>query len=184
MGGAVGKAELRELRKRIFRARKVLISVLKEMQGIERLYLKPKDEPRLLILQCWAERHRVPVRYVMSRMISFWREKTKRPGKKSVLGVSLAALTSFKSEEILKSIIEREFPAGENIAAWREGEKRRLLGLDAQRGKVRPLINLKLSDSRILYHYSKQVKRKQDRLDKANASAWRRRRRWRGNPWL
>lgn len=179
------KRELRAGRACGRKVLKVLTAVLQKdfHEKIDCLHLRPDDRLRLTIFQSWATRHKVPLNYVLKTLVGYWRSKTRRPGKKSVLGVTLAALTSRTSEEILKARIAKDFPSGENVTQWNLNAQRVLLGLAEPRGKVKSLIDEDKPEHSCKI-YGERIQRRRNKLDSAAAGQRRRRRAWRGNPWL
>lgn len=187
------RQELKAARRTAFLVGRVLLRVLRaegrETFAVQRALMRnPRERLRLGIWQVWATRHKVPVSYVIQTLLHYWREKTRRPGKKtSALGVTFATLTSAKSEPILASAIERDFPGRENESQWQMQARLRLLGLDELRGHGRGLVEMLFSKDSLdesCNIYQNRIERRQKRLDKAAAAHWRRRRTWRGNPWL
>lgn len=164
---------------------KELLHVLREDFSINffRFDVKAADLWRLTIFQSWSERYSISLHYVLRELIAFWRERTRRPGKKSVLGVTIPVLTSSKSEEILREKILKDFPSGENISQHKLQEQRRLLGLAEPRGKVKSLIDEDRPEQSCIL-YGERIQRRRRRLDSAAAGQRRKRRAWRGNPWL
>jgi len=179
------KHEIAALRSRSFRALVILLRTVRKMDGKPPfIRLAPRERYRLMILVAWAEKYKVPLPFVYQTLVSYWRQKTKRPGKRiALLGARLRSLTSKTSESILLSAIEREFPGAENIFEWKERKKKQLLGLTEQRGRPMQLLNL-LSPDEILYNYDRRVRRRAKRMERASGSDKRKKRAWRGNPWI
>src|ERR1035437_6698310 len=158
---------------------KVWVGVLREENKTDFvLRLKPTDRIRLGILQVWAERHKVTLGYVGRTLLAYWRSRPfmlRKKKKKGLLVVTVASLTSPKSEVIIEQAILRDFPDGQNVFEWHKRERLHLLGLDGQRGRAKNLISETApSESCILY--GNRIKRRQDVLDHATASEQRRRR--------
>src|ERR1035437_3240016 len=166
---------------------KVWVGVLREENKTDFvLRLKPTDRNRLGILQVWAERHKVTLGYVVKTLLAYWRSRPfmlRKKKKKGLLGVTVASLTSPKSEVILEQAILRDFPDGENVSEYRQRERLHLLGLDGQRGRAKNLIS-ETAPSESCIIYAERIEHRQMKLDNAVASESRRRRTWRGNPWL
>jgi hypothetical protein len=178
--------EKRALRRQAFRVKVILLKLLKEKWGIENYHLRPADQPRLVMFAVWAERHKVPLSYVLTTVITMGRvigTCHKKKKTKVGLGLSLAALTSKKFEAMLVERIREEYPGETNIDEWRLREKEKALGLTEPRGKISALVDLRFTDA-ILYNYSQRIDKRAKRFEKGNGAQWRRRRRWRGNPWV
>lgn len=177
------QSEKQALRKRSMHVKLVLLKVLKEKFQLDTYHMRPADRNRLIMFEVWAERHRVPLRYVLTTLITIARSMPHNKKKKNLgLGLSLAALTSKKFEEILVNRIRDEFPGDEHIDEWRLREKEKALGLTEQRGKTAPLLDLEKDDP-ILYYVSR-VKERARRFDRGDSMQWRTRRHWRGSPWV
>jgi hypothetical protein len=186
MDDLFAKQELREMRKTSRQVYKVVVRVLREEIKTDFvLRLKPTDRIRLDILQVWAERHHVTLDYTIRTVLAFWRSRPfmRKKKKKGLLGVTVASLTSPKSEVILEQAILRDFPDGQNVSEFRQRARLHLLGLDGLRGRARSLINEKTPDESCIM-YASRIERRQTKLSNAEASESRRRRKWRGNPWL
>jgi len=179
------KKELREMRKGGRIVYKALVKFLwTEIKNDFTLYMKPSDRIRLNIFLVWSDRHKVPLSYVIQTLMRFWRSRPfMRRKRKGLLGVTVASLTSQKTEIILAQQIEKDFPGQEHIAQWRQRERLRLLGLDAPRGRAKSLIDVNAPDESCIM-FSNRVERRRTKLDNAAGSESRKRRRWRGNPWM
>jgi hypothetical protein len=180
------QSEKRALRQRSMHVKLVLLKVLKEKFQLDTYHMRPADRNRLVMFEVWAERHHVPLRYVLTEIITMSRAMGKRYNKKKKklgLGLSLAALTSKKFEAMLVEQMQQEYPGEENIDEWRLMEQEKALGLTEARGKAVPLIDLRNTDT-ILYNYLERLKKRSRKLDRGESASWRTRRRWRGNPWV
>ena len=166
---------------------KVVVGVLREEIKTDFvLRLKPTDKIRLGILQVWAERHKVTLRYVVRTLLTYWRSRPfmlRKKKKKGLLGVTVASLTSPKTEVIIEQAMLRDFPDGQNVFESQQRERLHLLGLDGLRGRAKNLINESAPDESCIM-FSRRVEHRRTKLDNAAASESRRRRKWRGNPWL
>jgi hypothetical protein len=182
------RKELHAMRKTGYRVRKVLLSVLHERVKKDfQLRLQTREIVRLGIFQTWATRYHVSLTYVLRTLLDFWTEKTskrRRPGKRiPLLPVSVPALASRGSEEILRVAIVTGFPGEENLAQWQTAARLRVLGLSETRGRAKSLFDAEDPEQSCSI-WMTRLERRRKLLDKAEAESWRKQRRWRGNPWL
>jgi len=181
----LAKAEARAMHKSAYFVRRVLLRVLREEGRLKRtLHLKSGDVVRLVIFQVWATRYKVSVEYVLRTLLRHWWQRAHKPfGKRSMLGVTVPVLCGAHSNVILCEKMLLEFPGHENVGIWRHSEQMRLLGLTETRGRVQGLLSENNPDESCKI-YARRIEHRKKKLDAAAAGQWRRRRRWRNNPWL
>ena len=176
------RKELRAARVKAHRVRVVTKRVMKDLFGVENLWLTPAQQQRMYAWWVWSERHQVSIRYIIKVVVGWARKKTAKRKKPQQFGMRLLALTGKSAENILLSQMLEDFPNGEHRDEWRWEKRERLIGLDLPRGKVRPLLN-PFSLDRILYNYGKGIDQRAKKLDRAVSSQKRTRRKWRTSPW-
>lgn len=180
----VVEEELKALRGKVNSCKRMVRQSLASM-GRELYFVSKLDGYRLLILATWAEKYKVSIDYILRLLVPIWAKKFQRHKNSSRgLGARVATVVGQKSEQILIAQTAKDFPAGENVDDWRWQRRKELLGLD-QRGFSRPITIISsehLRDS--VLSYRQRIERRSTMLDKAVSNSKRRRRVYRGNPWL
>jgi hypothetical protein len=152
---------------------------LKKEFGVGWFRLKQEDEIRLLRLEGWEEKYKVPVEWILRQLVPFWREKYSKYSKKVGLGVTVATLTGKKSEEILQQRIAEEFPDGENIARWKVREQQRQWEIVSDRSNGREDW---MEPGKTLKKYRTRMER--ERQERQTWATKTKKRRYRNNPWI
>ena len=174
-----------ERNKKILRAQafQYMWKVDKTLREVHKQYhVSPKweDQCRLLTLKMWEQKYHVPLKFILQVLIPFWKklmENRRRRVKPGSIGVQIATLTGKLSEKALKEAIDRQFPRGENIEAWRIQEQESYL-------RQRQLLLRKYQDlGKFLKEYQKICRRSRRRTNQTIASGRYTRRRYPNNPW-
>src|ERR1022692_1740781 len=98
-----------------------------------RLLLSDQDMWRLMNWKSWSLRYAVPVDFILSTLLNYFRHvRRKRPGSIS-LGISVPSLTGARAQEIIEAAIAASFPNGENFDAQRSEMQDRILGQRLQK---------------------------------------------------
>jgi hypothetical protein len=178
----VMRVEVKALRHKVLVTRVVVEKILKSI-GRKYYQLRPVDELRLLTLAVWAERYKVSLEFVVTTLVTFW-SKVVRAKARGGIGVKIWTLVGKKSHEVLLEEIARQYPNKENEDEWRW--KKRLQQVEANpRGLVRVATVLDTDNvADFCKIYSKRMTRRGRLIDRATSSVLKRRRAYRGNPWL
>jgi hypothetical protein len=120
----VSKQE-RILTQRVMKVEALVQEIVKREFAVR--WFKPKEEDaiRLLILQQWSEKYKVSVEWILRHLVPIWRTSFAKYQSTGGLGVNIATLVGKKSELILQERLKKEFPDGENLAAWQSKEQSR-----------------------------------------------------------
>ena len=161
----------------------------------KRVYLQFKrvDLLRLTRLQVWSWRHYVSIEEILTLTLPYLRKSMRSEQKNRYgLGVSIAALTGEANEKILIEAIQQQYPDNEHIARWRQEEQERQLlaeQLEETGGlavRVPALVSILEADSveDFLQRYSNRVTAARNRFREVHTDPKRKRKLYRGNPWL
>ena len=157
-----------------------------------RLRYKPVEQARLLRLSCWCQRLHISVMEALDLLLPILRRKIRRKKKSWALGVSLRALCGDAAREILEDRIAYHYPNGEHKTIWREREREKQLrlekeeeleGFKAKEPQPISLLSCETAED-FITQYSKRVLAKRHENQKAVLEAWRKRKAYRGNPWI
>lgn len=176
------RIELRALRVRALE-NKVLVNGLLREHGIGGVlrFMSRNTVYRMLKLETWSRKYKVSIAYILRVLIPVWKAVAERKQRKFKL--IPAQLTGHKSEEILKQRIEEDYPDRQNVRDWKWSERERALVLERDFAEVEertvPLLSLDH-----VKRYQKRILRKRRALDEAVSAKGRKRRTYRGNPWL
>ena len=156
-------------------------------------HFKRIDLLRLTRLQVWSWRYKVDVEEILSLTLPYLRKSLSSSQKKKYgLGCSVAALTGVGNEKILIEALNIKYPGAEHRDIWRERERRRQLAREAGEDtggmttRVRVPASMLESDSVASYiqSYRTRVLGARHKMEAEVGSAKRRRKYYRGNPWL
>jgi hypothetical protein len=161
-----------------------------------RLYLKPQDQFRLLILKAWTFKFKITMEELLDILIPVLRKVTKEKQaryKPGGLMVQVSALTGNYARSIVTSTLGQKYPNQEHLLLWRERQRKMQLereeeeeleGLAARDKDPFALLDEGDVQSFISGYIKKSVKRRQQMQD-ALEEEWRRRKHYpSGNPWL
>jgi len=115
------------------------------------------------------------------------REVKYTPAKKSALGISVTTLVSRAAQRIIEEKLVRRYPGGENVEIWRKREQAAQLERERKDAEEEPDRVLHRSLGNIdnyASRYKRRVLEKRDFLSDQELASWRKRRRYRNNPWL
>lgn len=177
------------------RYKTVLQMVVQDInKALEKIYPKKRlwqitegTSGRLTKLLVWSERFGVPLEYVLEVLLGYYystlpkgrqfKAKTSRS-----LGISVATLVGKQSFEILKENLAKDFPDGNNLAAWNEQEKERITAmLDVElTPKARSVLHYGSMRS-FMDAYITHIEQQKKEADKLETKM--KRIAWRGNPW-
>ena len=90
-------------------------------------FLSVKDKQQLLILETWSQRYKLPVAWIFEQLLRYYGFREGKWRMKGNLPASIQTLTAPSAEDILKQMIDEEFPARENVMVWRQREQDRIL---------------------------------------------------------
>ena len=147
--------------------------------------LREIDFYRLYNVWIWSERYKLSIRQILQVLVPYWSKRFKRrKGKAWGLGVKLHTFAGKHSQRKLEEYVAEAFPTGENFALAKQKRKFKLLGL-AQRElvKSRSIVECKTIEE-FVRKYGRRVGARRKELDKAEQQQSRKRRPYRGNPWL
>lgn len=172
----------------------VIVRWLKEHENKD-LYVRFKriDMLRLTRLQVWSWRHMVSIEEILTLTLPYLRKSLSSRQKSSYgLGCSIAALTGVGNEKILIEALRLRYPGGEYRDIWREQERRRQLeaeatedsdGLHLRVPTARGLLDYN-STADFLSSYRARVIGQRIKMNNSLNGARRKRKKYRGNPWL
>jgi uncharacterized SAM-dependent methyltransferase len=104
-------------------------SILRRDFSKQLFYPKEVDQIRLLKLKMWSERYSVSIAYILSKLIPYFAKlsakHSRRPQERvsKGIGTTISVLTGQAAEAFLQQAIEKEFPDGEHIIAWKETKR-------------------------------------------------------------
>lgn len=178
--------EMRVLESKVLRLQAGLKKIMEEDFGRKLWDVSRQDALRLLTLEVWQERYKVPVRYMLKTILPFWHsvisKRSRRRAKNNGLGCKIVQLVSRRSEDVLVEQILKDYPSGENVLDWRMRQRAEQV-LPKREG--RPGTLLKAPEvEQFAANYAKTIGRRQRKMTKAQANSARKRRRYRDNPWL
>lgn len=179
------------------RYKSALFTVVQDVdRALQRIYPQKKlwkvseaDSCRLTKLLVWSERYGVSLEYILETLLTYYYDnlpkstRSKSRMAKS-LGVRVATLCGDVSLSILRNSLERDFPDGNNLAAFKEEEKERIaetvLNPDGLPRKARGPLQFK-TVSAYVNAYTRQMelrRRGVSRIARKMSKIA-----WRGNPW-
>ena len=150
------------------------------------------DQARLLRLRTWELRYHVRIPEILDLIVPSLRHQMSRPPRPGSLGVSVRALVGHAAEDMLKDAILRRYPAGEQQGIWRTREQDKQValeykeecdGLGQQRKPVAGPMAFE-TVAQFAQQYQVQLGRRLADHRKAASEVWRKRKHYRGNPWL
>lgn len=144
------------------------------------VYFAPteRDAFRLLNWKVWTLRYHVSLPFILNTLLPVFQRFRKKQSfaRKKTLGVTVAALTGPRAQQILEQAVLREFPNGENELMERSNLQMRMLGF--------PTANTASHQNGELQYLRDYAAESQKRRRAwADAQRLYRRRPWRGNPW-
>lgn len=138
------------------------------------------DQLRLLTLRTWSLKYHLPVEEILKVLIGYWSKRFERGNKKGKkgLGCKIGTLCGDVSESILKTYIQKQYPGGENVTAWKIDKQARIL----RTTEMRQFYSKTIQTFMKRYQQTTAKARKQTvvALSKGNLT----RRRYPGNPWI
>lgn len=156
-----------------------------------RLSVSEDDQVRLLKLRTWMFRYHLPVNEILDILIPLLRDRVKRKKISHRLGVAIRTLTGHGAEEMLVVELNRKYPGGEHVHAWKEAERERQLEVeqlemsDGMPEKQMKLFNILdyPSTNAYLDDYRARIEAKRKLVSSESVPVWRKRKNYRGNPW-
>lgn len=159
-----------------------------------RLHFKASDQVALLRLRVWSTRYYLSVFEILDMVMPVLRHVSRRPRKQlKGLGVNVRTLTGQAAERILTQELPKIYPNGENRVAWKTKQQEMQLAAEAVHdadglvSRQAPSCSSLLTAGSVqafVSSYRLQVVGKRVAYREAVDQKWRRRRRYRGNPWL
>jgi hypothetical protein len=153
---------------------------------------KRADQIKLLKFRTWQLRYKLSIPEILNLIVWVLRTKMLGRGKGYGLGVSVRTLVGQGSERILQEEIAKFYPANEHIAMWRDQERERQIeaernedldGMASTNGKVPTLMECDTVDKYIA-RYKKKILHSRQVHEVEVTKTSRRRKAYRGNPWL
>lgn len=92
--------------------------------GIELERLPIEDKVRLLRLEQFETKYKVPLDWILKQLVPFFRDRFSSKLSKG-LGVKTATLVGKFSQEILSKEIAKQFPEQEHVKSWKFREQQR-----------------------------------------------------------
>lgn len=147
------------------------------------------DSARLTRILVWSERYGVSVEYILEVILGYYyshlpKLRSIAAFKSRSLGIRISVLVADGSHSILCESLERDFPDGNNLAAFKEEEKERIsdaIDPDSLPTKSRGPLQYK-SISAYVRAYSRKMETQRSGSDRTAREM--RKIAWRGNPWL
>ena len=149
------------------------------------------DQLKLTTLNVWAMRHRISVMEVLDILLPILRTQT-RGLRHSALGVPVKVLTGSRAKAILEEHVRRRYPDKEHVQLWKETERDRQL--EAERAEDMEGLTTKSQGIGGLLDYSStkaytdafiaSIRRGRNAYMSAAGDKSRRKRKYRGNPWV
>jgi hypothetical protein len=157
------------------------------------LKFKPEDQIRLLKLKVWSTRYQVSIPDILKMIVPILRAQIHRKLRNpNGLGMKVSLLTGSAAKRILEEEIRKYYPLRENEMAWKEREqthqleaeqKDELDGLEPRDKTVRYILEA-TSVSHYVHEYQDAMIKKRDSYRYLCSQKWRRRRAYRGSPWI
>jgi hypothetical protein len=157
-----------------------------------RFTFKRTDQVRLLKLYVWSQRYKLPVVQILDMLVPILRNRVVLKKKSYGLGVGVASLVGEGAERILQEEIKRYFPGNQLISIWREATREKQLAVErinATEGIVtRSEKELTLLACPSVEEYVRRYRcratrhREENTVEQLRES--RRKKRYRGNPWI
>jgi hypothetical protein len=153
------------------------------------------DSVRLLKLRVWELHYKVEIPEILDLIVPVLL-KTRAPAKQSKkpgLGISVAALTGPGAEKILAEELRKRYPDGSHRNYWREQRREEDILRERQHQEGADTIVHKSKGSSLLYYrsvkeyqqqYDAQVEQEREEFNRAYGQKWRKRKRYRDNPWI
>lgn len=151
------------------------------------------DQVKLLKLRVWAYRHYIDIQEVLDLIVPPLRTLIREHKKSYGLGVSIRSLTSRRAYLILLSRLKERYPDDEHISIWRENERERQLqvekeldtdGLVTRSPRVFASVLESPSAEAFIARYKKCVVTARLEQQRLYDQGWRKRRQYRGSPWI
>lgn len=148
---------------------------------------------RLCRLQVWSWRHRVSIEEILSLVLPYLRKTVGTDQKQRYgLGVSVATLTGKTGEVILVEALAKKYPGNEHVDRWRQIEQERQLRAeqmeetDGLAVRAPKLVSIMEADSveDYLKRYTQRIRMARKQFRDTQADPERKRKAYRGNPWL
>lgn len=143
--------------------------------------LSQEDQYRLLTLKMWEKKYYVSIAFILSVLLPFWKKRleTKKSHFSSKsLGVGIPTLIGKISEDVLKKAIEKKYPHGENVIAWKVTQQEAYL-------KLQNLVMTKFKDIEdFIQEYQESCLKARKRNNRIIESGKYTRRHFVGNPWF
>lgn len=141
------------------------------------------DQTRLVTLALWAEKYKVPVRFIIEHLVPIVQSMMRGKLRRSMyLGISPATFCGNFAEKKLQEEITRAFPDAENEWEWRWNKQREQLPESSLRTTVKSIIDYDSIDL-FVAAYGRRIKRKRSEVMRAKQSSARSKQPYRGNPW-
>ena len=166
-----------------------------ETRDKKHIHLKftPLDQARLTRFRVWEYRYRMSIEEILDLILNPLREQMNLHSRHYGLGVSVRALLGKKAEAILQDHIKRYMGQVETGITWRQREQEKQLlrekqdeldGLSVREATAgRSLLECD-SVKEFIRNYELHITVQREELRKASAQRWRRRKNYRGNPFL
>src|ERR1700751_1319177 len=96
------------------RFKRVVVEIMGPRKGLD--YMPHVNRQRLLILDAWAKRYKLPLEWIVEKLLRYYGFRNGRwLMKGSALPVRITTLVSAASEDALVELIAQEFPDGEHL---------------------------------------------------------------------
>lgn len=156
-----------------------------------KLRFTKEDKVRLLRLRTWAMRHKIPIAEILDLVMPVLTERSKWK-KKYGFDITIRVLTGQASKKVLNFQLNKRYPGGENLAIWNEqereiqlfAEKAEVLEGIPVKPKLTPVIREDEDMEEYMVRYTKSVEAARESERRATSQKWRRRKNYRGNPWM
>lgn len=158
-----------------------------------RLRFKPLDMARLSKFKVWEYRYKLSTEEILDLILTPLRNQMTYRKKGYGLGVSVKTLVGNKALQILEDQIKRYYGDGQIRTIWREREREKQLLAEAQdnqdgvitrKSSAPPSLLEAESINGFIQAYEKSVTSQREQLRQASTQSWRKRKHYRGSPWL
>lgn len=136
----------------------------------------------------WSERYGVSIGYIIEALLTYYyhnlpKHSRDKANRSRGLGIRIATLVGDVSLSILHSHLANDFPDGNNLAAFKEEEKERIVDIldDSMPRKARSVLQYESMD-RFVKAYERSIVAKRSNVSRLAHKMCKIK--WRGNPWL
>ena len=151
-------------------------------------WLPERQRVRLVVLKTWAERYQVSLHYVVDTLIIVFGRSVARQRKRGFgLPITVRALVSRGSEEVLQTCLREEFPGNQREDLWRQQAQERIVKQrineeEGSEGLWRQMVDFDTMKE-FREYYARRIERLRKREAEVRAEIYKSGRPYRGSPW-